>query len=153
VGPKNSFGNIAELEFYGTKEPSKILRGKILGTDGTWNDNSQTTKKAAFDGDPLTYVDTKQPDNAWVGLDIGKLTTISRIRFIARTDMNAIQKGNEYELFYWDNLWISLGRQTANGHELIYREAPSNALFWLKNHSEGKEERIFTYGQGKQEWW
>jgi hypothetical protein len=153
VAPKKSFGNIAELEFYGKKAPTQILKGKIRGTDGTWNNNSQTTKNAAFDGDPLTYVDTKQPDNAWVGLDLGRLTTISRIRFIARTDMNAIQKGDEYELFYWDDLWISLGRQTANGHELIYREAPSNALFWLRNNSEGKEERIFTYEQGKQIWW
>lgn len=30
---------------------------------------------------------------------------------------------------------------------------PKGALLWLKNHTQGKEERIFTYEDGKQVWW
>jgi hypothetical protein len=36
---------------------------------------------------------------------------------------------------------------------LYYDDAPTNALFRLRNHSKGKEERIFTYEDGKQVWW
>lgn len=28
----------------------------------------------------------------------------------------------------------------------------SNAILWLRNHSEGNEERIFTYENGMQVW-
>ena len=36
---------------------------------------------------------------------------------------------------------------------LEYFNAPSNALFLLKNQTKGKEERIFTYEEEKQVWW
>jgi len=38
-------------------------------------------------------------------------------------------------------------------YELYYDNAPSNALFWLRNYTAGQEERIFTYENGKQIWW
>lgn len=37
--------------------------------------------------------------------------------------------------------------------ELIYDNVPSGALYLLKNHTEGKEERIFTYSNGQQNWY
>jgi len=50
--------------------------------------------------------------------------------------------------------WISLGKQIGTKSQvLIYKNVPSNALFWLRNHTRGKEERIFTYENGKQVWW
>lgn len=30
---------------------------------------------------------------------------------------------------------------------------PTNALLLLRNHTKGKEERIFTYENGEQVWW
>ena len=30
---------------------------------------------------------------------------------------------------------------------------PTNALLLLRNHTKGKEERIFTYEGGEQVWW
>jgi hypothetical protein len=30
---------------------------------------------------------------------------------------------------------------------------PENALLVLRDLSKGKQERIFTYGNGKQKWW
>jgi len=70
-----------------------------------------------------------------------------------RNDMNAIQPGDEYELLYWNGGWKSLGRKIADSTTLQYDNVPYNALFWLKNHSSGREERIFTYENGKQVWW
>ena len=70
-----------------------------------------------------------------------------------RHDMNMIKRGDEYELFYYDLEWKSLGRQVAETDSLVYHNVPDNALLWLKNHTGGKEERIFTYDNGKQRFW
>lgn len=68
-------------------------------------------------------------------------------------DSNEICVDNEYELFYWNMKWISLGRKFAVDNKLHYDDVPKGALLWLKNHTQGKEERIFTYKDGKQVWW
>ena len=61
---------------------------------------------------------------------------VTRIQYAPRNDVNHIVIGNLYELFYWDNKWVSLGRQTAKEHELVYDNVPSNALLWLRNYTE-----------------
>ena len=68
-------------------------------------------------------------------------------------DSNEVVPGDDYELFYWNDEWCSLGRKTAGHDTLVYVEVPKNALLWLHNHTQGKEERIFTYESGKQIWW
>jgi hypothetical protein len=45
------------------------------------------------------------------------------------------------------------GRKLAVDNKLHYDDVPKGALLWLKNHTQGKEERIFTYEDGKQVWW
>ena len=153
LSPPASHGNIAELEFYGDTSGRRKLTGRVIGTEGSWGDNPGTTRAAAFDGDALTYFDARQSDEAWTGLDLGVKRAVGKIRFIARNDLNSIQKGDEYELFYWDNAWVSLGKKVAATYELNYDNAPVNALFWLRNLTAGREERIFTYEEGKQIWW
>lgn len=68
-------------------------------------------------------------------------------------DSNNIFAGDVYELRYWQEGWHSLGRHTAQTDSLIYEGVPSGALLWLRNLTRGKEERIFTYEDGKQIWW
>lgn len=68
-------------------------------------------------------------------------------------DSNNVCPGDTYELFYWDDEWKGLGRQTAEADSLIYDSVPCGALLWLHNYTRGKEERIFTYENGKQIWW
>jgi hypothetical protein len=86
---------------------------------------------------------------------LGKQEQIARIRYLPRNDDNNIRPGDEYELFYWDKgQWNSLGKQTGTDkYVLRYDNCPSNTLFLLHNHTRGKEERIFTYENGKQKWW
>ena len=62
-----------------------------------------------------------------------------------RNDKNSIIKGLEYELYYWNNKWISLGRKTSIEYNLIFDNVPSNALSLLKCTTEGNENRIFTW--------
>lgn len=81
--------------------------------------------------------------------------TLGSVMFLPRNDDNFIQAGELYELFCCrDGEFVSLGQRIGDRtHELRYEEVPGNALLLLKNHSKGKDERIFTYEDGRQVWW
>jgi len=64
-----------------------------------------------------------------------------------------LKEGSEYELFYWEDEWISAGKQTATQNPLIFDDVPADRLYWLVETESRKEERIFTYEKGKQLWW
>ena len=49
--------------------------------------------------------------------------------------------------------WTSMGKQVARTVSLEYHDVPSGGLYWLRDLSKGKEERIFTYELGEQVWW
>jgi len=68
-------------------------------------------------------------------------------------ETNKIKKGDLYETLFWDNGWKSLGAKVATANELTYNNAPMNALFLVKDLTEGKQERIFTYENESQVWW
>lgn len=87
-------------------------------------------------------------------MDFGSPISLETILYVGRGDGNTIEIGDSYELFYWDKkTWKSLGKQTAEWITLTYSNAPTGALFWLRDLTKGKEERIFTYEKGKQVWW
>jgi hypothetical protein len=66
---------------------------------------------------------------------------------------NGIYPGMVYELLYFDkDKWTSLGIKTATGYSITFHEVPGNALLWFRNLTEGREERIFIYRDGKQLW-
>jgi len=65
---------------------------------------------------------------------------------------NFIVKGDNYELFYWNNKWISLGKTAAAADSLVYTNAPRQSLLWARDLDRGEQERIFTYNNG-QVWW
>jgi len=64
-----------------------------------------------------------------------------------------LDKDAEYELFYWNDEWISLGEKTCEGKPLLFEDIPSKCLYWLVMKDSRKEERIFTYENGNQVWW
>ena len=145
VSPKDGLGNIAEIEFYGKNR--ERVRGKVIGTDGSYNVNDTTTNKySVFDGDPLTYYDMPRSiANPWTGMDFGKPVDIATIKYLPRNDDNNIRPGDVYELVYWSNgSWCPLGRKVAEGNSLPFDNVPINALLLLHDLSRGKEERPFT---------
>lgn len=87
--------------------------------------------------------------------DLGSLQQLTGIELVPRSNTNGIIPGQQYELYYWtgNDGWESLGKQTATNWYLEYKQIPSKALLWLKCYDNGKEERIFTYEDGKQKWW
>lgn len=109
--------------------------------------------KNVIDGDPLTYYSLTGGVDVWAGVDLGTVKNIGAVEFAPRNDDNSISVGDDYELFYWKGEWISLGRKKAMEDKLEYDHVPKGALLWLRNLTKGREERPFTYENGRQIWW
>ena len=146
-------GHMAEIEFYkeGCDEP---LNGKVIGEYEPSIYYPSNMAEKMFDGDALTFFHTGNAP-VWGGLELEHAEKVDSLRFIIRNDDNGIRRDNLYELFYMkDGQWVSMGRKTAEkDDELVYEQVPEGALYWLRNLTRGKEERIFGYEDGKQVWY
>ena len=101
-----------------------------------------------------TYFGRITKGYSWAGLDLGTPKRITKIKYCPRSDTNFILVGDTYELCYWQSgEWVSMGEQIAKDQYIRYENAPSDALYILHNLTRGKEERIFTYENGKQIFW
>ena len=152
-GPKDSHCDVAEIWFFENKQDREACSGKVIGTpdNDPVSDRNEYTK--AFDGDPYTSFHYQQANGGWTGLDFGRAVSVSKIIYVPRNRDNFIREGDVYELYYLDKEWISLGTKIAGADSLVYPHVPSGALLYLKNHTRGHDERIFTYENGKQVWW
>jgi hypothetical protein len=149
--PKNSI-NIAEIQFWSKtdQENERILKGTpiyYLSSDSILSPEPSN----AFDGNIRTNFNA--PSGSWIGLDLTYPELISKIKYLPRNNFNEIEVNNKYELFYYNFGWQSLGVKIAANQFLEYDSVPSNSLLLLKNLTQGKEERIFTYEKNKQVWW
>jgi len=65
--PNGSWGNVAEVEFYAGDQQ---IRGIPFGTTGS-RDNAGSDFSKAIDDDVSTFFDGAEPNNQYVGLDLG----------------------------------------------------------------------------------
>ncbi len=143
---------IAELGFFDGQ--NQKMEGKIIGTGQYYGDDKRFCREAAFDGDPFTFYISDLLCNGWIGMDFGKPVHVEKIHYLARSDDNNIRIGDLYELYYWDMKgWVSLGQQEATDLILTFDNVPENALLILRDHTRGKDERIFIYEDDKQIWY
>lgn len=147
VSPSGSWGNVAEVEFWG---PENRLNGKVLGNAGKVTARGPA---AVFDGNLESFYYAKDTTGFWVGLDLGKPQRIAKIAFSARTDDNEIRIGDTYQLYYWHDGWQALPPVVAVDHRVVWDDVPSNTLYLLRNLSRGVEQRPFTYEDSVQYWW
>lgn len=152
--PNSGRGDIAEMEFYEAGKKNVLLKGRAIGYPEVLP-SIGTPYQNASDGDIDTYFngyDSKL--NYWAGIDFGKPKRIGKIRYCPRSDTNFIVEGDRYELCYWKkDGWFSIGKQVAKNAYLNYENVPAGRLYILHNLSRGKQERIFTYENGKQIFW
>jgi len=66
---------------------------------------------------------------------------------------SGLTSGTEYELFFWDGDWKSVGKAVATDRPLVFDKLPANGLYWLTATGSNKEERIFTIDGVTQVWW
>ncbi len=153
---KKNLCRVAEMKFFGRLNlldsvPVKELSGKLISGGAKKNNDSPRI----LDNDVLTYFVSNVEEGGWVGFDFGKKNEvyIESVNFYPPNDGNSIEIGDSYELFYWDDEWVSLGAHVAREEELTFMNCPENALFILKNNTKGADVRIFTYENNKQIWW
>lgn len=147
VAPDSTFGNIAEIRLYSGE---KQLSGRAFGVPGA--DPTQGPA-AAFDGDNLSYYFAERANDVWVGLELDEPHELTMLTYVSRTDDNDIRVGDVYEMWYWNDGWQSLGVQAANEHFLEWEGVPVGALYYIRNLTRGREQRIFTYENGEVTWW
>ena len=145
VCPDNCRTPLAELEFY-EASTGKLLIGEPIGSERL----SERSMRQTFDRDLMSVCSSKK--KYWVGLDLKTKRRIGEVVLYPKNDGNFIDIGDCYELFYYDKGWVSLGRQTASGLSLVYRNVPKGSLLLLKDHTKGKEERVFVYRHDRQVW-
>ena len=161
----SAVGNIAELGYKGLDENNRevVLKGKFIGCP----EANEIHLEILTDNDLDNYLYIgiadklvpETPDRVitipyikpiWIGMDLKKEYMITQVGFCPRNDTNCIYDHCEYELFYWNKEWFSLGKRTQQKDSLVYSNIPSNALLLLRNYTEGKEERVFSMYNGKQ---
>ncbi len=151
IAPIHHKTNLAGLEFWG--DNSSKLYGKIIGAPAISPDLGTSIEKA-MDNDLESYFSGVPDSLSWVGLDLGTVKQITRIRYCPRSDCNFIQPRDEYELRYWDGgLWKLFSKERAKDQRIVFTNVPAGKVYILHDLSKGREERIFTYENGKQIWW
>lgn len=148
----SSTSDIAEIKFFTRKSGiEKQLTGKLICK---YKGVPARNFKKAFDNDYDSFYKSDST-GTWIGMDLGRdhEEKITKIEYCPRTDTNFIIPGYEYELYYWNNGWKSLGRKIATDFQLDYYNVPENALLYLHCLNGGIEERPFTYENGIQVWW
>ena len=137
LGADGSHGSVAEVVFF---DADSVATGSPIGCKVATNESISK----AFDGNYLTNFETDEPDGAWVGMDFGTKKQIRNVRIIPRSDDNDIHVGDVYELLYYNGTqWVSLGKKTATSNVLHYDDVPAHALYWVKDHTQGWDERPF----------
>lgn len=141
------------MYLYESGNDSVRLTGKVIGTPGCYDNDGSHEYTNVFDGDPFTSFDYKYAEGGWAGLDLGQARCIEKIVYVPRNRGNFVREGQCFELFYFGKgKWNSLGRRVADGDVLRY-EVPQGALLYLRNHTEGQDERIFEMVEGRQKFW
>ena len=143
-GADKTYCNVAEIALYAELEDTVRITGRVIGTPGSYDEIHEYT--SAWDGNPYTSMDHKQPSGAWTGIDFGRPRCISRIVYTPRNRDNFIHLGYTYELFYFDRDkgWVPLGTAKAD-NDVLSMEAPAGALLYLHCLDGGQAERIFEY--------
>lgn len=85
-----------------------------------------------------------------------QLTSTTRRKQEISTDgilKTFLKAGQEYELFFWDDGWQTLGKSVAEDKPVVFDSIPAGCFYWLVATDSDKEERIFTMEDGRQIWW
>lgn len=148
--PKANRSSMAELQFYTSDEEDNMQL--LSGTRIAVGVDIANVEKV-FDGNPATSCKGLQVGYT-IGIDLGEDNEcrLAKVRFAPSTDLNFVEKGHLYELYYFDTDWHFVGRAYSKGSSLTFDGVPEGALLLLKDKTKGVEERIFEYRDGKQIW-
>jgi hypothetical protein len=78
-------------------------------------------------------------------------SVVSAVRMAPKNADNIIKPGENYELMVWENGagWKSLQKIYSQYNYIEFKKLSTKRLYWLRNHSRGKEEVPFIIQNGK----
>lgn len=151
---------LAEMSFF-SENNNQVFGDFLIQEEGNSVDRTGNYPKDYLS--EKSYINKVLTDNNLINfatikgaltVDFKKPIRLSAINITLRNDGNYIYPNNTYELLYYDrNGWFSMGVKTASDYNIEFENVPFGALYWLKNLTEGREERIFTYEDGKMKFW
>ena len=148
--PLNNRSSLSELQFWvhNQNHSNKRLHGtysangaESLHLEYLYDNNTATSCRGQKTGYTIT-----------VDLGMGNSSNVDYITYAPSTDLNFVEKGHLYELYYFDTSWKSIGRQIAQKESLMFKDVPEDAILLLKYKTAGQEERLFEYRNGVQIW-
>jgi len=141
--------NLAELQFHINNSGSTSTIGEYFSS--TFIDS--LVLQNVGDSDIRSNLNLK-PGN-WIGIKgiHNEKLFLSSVSILPRNNLNVIELGHTYELFYFDKKWIRIQKKKADKLEIIFDKAPANAVMLLRDITEGRQERIFTYENYYQLFW
>ncbi len=74
----------------------------------------------------------KEINKDFVDVDLSGNYIITAIHFTPYFEAG-LKENLEFELFYWNNGWESLGKQKGSNKHVVFKDVPKNALFILKH--------------------
>jgi hypothetical protein len=141
--------HLAQLRFYFSSGDSLCIPGRPFKAFSRLPDS---LTKNLFDDNIRTNFDAET--GIWIGIDAGATPKkLCQVGVLPRNNWNVIEKGHEYELLVFDKGWKSLAKKKAADLFIDFDQVPFNAVMLLRDLTEGKQERVFTYQNGWQLFW
>lgn len=141
---------IADVALYSDNSGSKKrIDGHVFG----YLPDRETCDGAEFENafDNNIRTNFNAPKGSWVAIDAGTPVEVSSVKIMARNHFNIVEKGDVYQLLYFDTDWYVIGEKVAEDNFIRFENVPSDALLLLRNKTKGKEERVFIYKDSIQE--
>ena len=154
---ENPQANISHLEWitnknFGYENSDNVTRTHCLNYEDTLDVVNDSLKVKLLDRDSHRMTWAKEYDGNMqtapgaypnITLTLDEPQIVTAVRFAPLNADNGIKNGNVYELFYWEDGWKSCGIKAAKYEFIEFKDVPINKIYWLKNHTEGKEEMPF----------
>lgn len=74
---------------------------------------------------------------------------LTRVRMAPKNADNIVKPNENYELMVWEDGWQSLSNIYSKYNYLDYADLRTDRLYWLRNHSRGREEVPFIIRNGE----
>ena len=80
--------------------PIEKIKGTIIGTTGSYGDNTNNTRNAVFDGNLNTFFDAPSANGSWVGYDLGllKKAEIVSVKFAPRSKFSSRMVNGQFQV-------------------------------------------------------
>lgn len=128
--------HLSSFNFY-QSDSSSLIKSYFAPNDSSMLNLLDNNIRTNFNTDSLTELTFSLKR-------ITDLNSCFRLELFYRNSFNTIEKGQKYELFFFENGWKHYSFEEASNNWLMLKNMPSNSLWLIRRISKDKEHRIFV---------